>query len=411
MHRALFWCLALLLVAVCCTPKEEENAQLSEEEKFVPQVRYGLLVNSYCEEEGVIRTNQQFTDMFGDHPVSMKAMRQLNTIPRSTFDFRSVRAGNRFSLFTHGISDSVQALVLVHDPVHYTIFHMADSLRVERCTNPVDTLIRSTAGTITTSLYETIEELGISHSLTNRFVDIFAWKVDFYYLHGGETFRILYEELSVNGQPFGIGDILGIQFNHGGKDDYAIPYDQGEGTEYYGQDGLSLRKAMLKYPIEFTRISSRYSPNRFHPILKINRPHLGTDLVAPAGTPIRSAGDGTVSEAGHKGGNGNYVLVRHNGTYTTGYLHMSRIASGIRSGVRVRQGEVIGYVGQTGWATGPHLCYRFWKNGTQVDPLREELPSAEPIQAANRDRFKQLTDSLKSKLVAIPVPAAKAAVH
>lgn len=398
--QLLFFVVLALLCAGCYAPEQPKE----KEDVFVPKVRYNLLVNSYCEEEGVIRPNQQFTELFGDHPVSARVFRELNTVQRKDFDFRSVRAGDRFSLFTHGINDSVQALVLVHDPVRYTIFHMSDSLRIERCTNPVDTLIRTAAGVIEKNLSETMEELGVSNNLTNRFVDIFAWQVDFYFLQKGDNFRILYEELSVQGEPFGVGKILGIYFDHNGRVDYAYPFDQGKGVDYFDQNGLSLRKALLKYPIEFTRISSRYSPNRFHPVLRINRPHLGTDLVAATGTPIRTVGDGVVVEAGHKGGNGNYVTVRHNGTYTTGYLHMSRIAEGIRRGASVRQGQVIGYVGQTGWATGPHLCYRFWKNGTQVDALKVDLPAAEPVSEKEKSRFRVVSDSIRARLDAIPSP-------
>lgn len=358
-------------------------------------------VDSYCEVEGMVRPNQQFIDFLGGHPVAARVLRELNTVSRKDFDFRTIRAGNRYSLFTYGIHDSVRALVLVKDLVHHTIFHLNDSLRIEHRINPVDTVVRSTAGVIESNLSKTINDLGISATLTNRFVDIFAWKVDFNFLQKGDEFRILFEELSVNGEPFGIGRILGIRFQHSGKTDYAYPFNQGKGIDYFDQDGLSLRKALLKYPIEFTRISSRYSANRFHPILKINRAHLGTDLVAATGTPIRSVGDGQVIASGHKGGNGNYVTIRHNGTYTTGYLHMSRIAEGINTGVRVRQGQVIGYVGQTGWATGPHLCYRFWKNGVQVDALRVELPAAEPIQEGLKPRFRTLADSLGARLDAI----------
>jgi len=390
----------LALIALSCSPNKGEDSA-SKAQEHIPTIRYGMEVDAYCESEGVVRPNQQFIEFLGGHPVSPRVLRDLNTVSRKDFDFRTIRAGNRFSLYTYGIHDSVRALVLVKDPVHHTIFHLKDSLRIEHRINPVDTLVRSTAGVIESNLSKTISDLGISAALTNRFVDIFAWKVDFNFLQKGDEFRILFEELSVNGEPYGIGRILGIRFSHSGKTDYAYPFDQGDGVDYFDQEGLSLRKALLKYPIEFTRISSRYSANRFHPILKINRAHLGTDLVAATGTPIRSVGDGQVIAAGHKGGNGNYVTIRHNGTYTTGYLHMSRIAEGISTGVRVRQGQVIGYVGQTGWATGPHLCYRFWKNGVQVDALKVELPADEPIRKQYQERFREIADSLTARLDAI----------
>lgn len=404
-HSFIFF--SLLIFLSCTADKPKEDREKPFDDVFVPQVRYNMLVNEFCSEDGVVRKNQQFQDMLGGHPISARAIRTLNTIPRKEFDFRSIRSGDRYTLFTHLMTDSVQALVLVHDPIRYTIFHFGDSLSIERCANKVDTLLRTASGVITKSLSHTMDEMGISPTLTNRFVDIFAWVVDFTYLQKGDRFKILYEELSVENKPFGIGKIHGIYFNHNQQDDYAIPFDQGGGEDYFDVSGKSLRKALLKYPIEFTRISSRYSLSRFHPVLKVNRPHFGTDLSAATGTPIRSVGDGTVVESGYKGGNGNYVRIRHNDTYTTGYLHMSRIANGVRAGVRVRQGEVIGYVGQTGWATGPHLCYRFWKNGVQVDALRVELPPAQPVKEGRLAQFKIRSDSVIQALAKIPEPVAQ----
>jgi murein DD-endopeptidase MepM/ murein hydrolase activator NlpD len=168
---------------------------------------------------------------------------------------------------------------------------------------------------------------------------------------------------------------------------------------------ILMKPALLKYPIEFTRISSRYSKSRFHPVVKVFRPHLGTDFAAPTGTPIRSVGDGIVEEAQYKTNNGNYVKVRHNGTYTTGYLHMSKIASGITPGTRVRQGQTIGYVGSTGLATGPHLCYRFWKNGVQVDALKVELPPSQPVKVDYFEAFEKVKTDLIQRLQLIPFPA------
>jgi len=205
----------------------------------------------------------------------------------------------------------------------------------------------------------------------------------------------------------GIKQINGIYFEHFGSPYYAFPFDQGDGVDYFDDQGRSTRKALLKYPIEFTRISSRYTMSRFHPVQKRWKAHLGTDFAAPVGTPIRTVGDGVVEEAQYKSNNGNYVKVRHNGTYTTQYLHMSRIADGVRAGTRVRQGQTIGYVGSTGLATGPHLCYRFWRNGVQVDALRVELPPSEPVKKDHVADFNTVKDNLIKKLEAIPFPEQK----
>ncbi|MDH4058998.1 MAG: peptidoglycan DD-metalloendopeptidase family protein, partial [Cyclobacteriaceae bacterium] len=228
------------------------------------------------------------------------------------------------------------------------------------------------------------------------------WQVDFQRLQEGDQFKLIYEEMQVEGNPVGIQQINGIYFSHFGNGYFAIPFDQGNGLDYFDEEGNSLRKALLKYPIEFTRISSRYSGRRFHPVQKRYKPHLGTDFAAPQGTPIRSVGDGVVLEATYKSNNGNYVKIRHNSTYATQYLHMSKIASGIKPGVRVRQGQWIGNVGSTGLATGPHVCYRFWKNGVQVDALRVELPPSEPIANSYKVQYDLKKEEVIKQLEAIP---------
>ena len=235
-------------------------------------------------------------------------------------------------------------------------------------------------------------------------MDIFGWQVDFQRLQKGDKFKLIYEEAQVEGISVGIKQINGIYFEHSGSPYYAFPFDQGEGVDYFDEEGKSLRKALLKYPIEFTRISSRYTMNRFHPVQKRWKAHLGTDFAAPTGTPIRTVGDGVVEEAQYKSNNGNYVKVRHNGTYTTQYLHMSKIAEGVRAGTRIKQGQTIGYVGSTGLATGPHLCYRFWRNGVQVDALRVELPPSQPVKKDYLEEFEKVKQELTKKLGVIPLP-------
>jgi murein DD-endopeptidase MepM/ murein hydrolase activator NlpD len=266
---------------------------------------------------------------------------------------------------------------------------------------------KTISGVVTSSLSETIEKLNISHELTNKFVDIFGWQVDFQRLQKGDRFKLIYEENQVEKKPISIGKISGIYFEHFDKGYYAFPYDQGEGQDYFDAEGKSLRKALLKYPIEFTRISSRYNLNRFHPVAKVFRAHLGTDFAAPQGTPIRSVGEGTVEDAKYTANNGNYVKIRHNSTYTTAYLHMSKIASGVVAGTRVKQGQTIGYVGSTGLATGPHLCYRFWRNGVQIDALRVELPPSKPVKAEHLSTFEKVKERYTNRLKLISFSSAQ----
>jgi murein DD-endopeptidase MepM/ murein hydrolase activator NlpD len=384
---------------------EADSVQHVEREIILPVFMHGMVVNDLHVVEDEVKKNQRFTDLLGGYYVSPAIKQQLNLLHRSVYDFRKISAHKKYTLLVeHDSLKTVKALVYEPNAIDYVVFHLKDSLLVETCQRKVDTLQRSISGRIESTLSHTIEAMNISHDLTNKFVDIFAWQVDFQRLQKGDQFKMIYEENLVEEKPVGIGRILGVYFEHSNNGYYAFPFDQGDGLDYFDDEGNSLRKALLKYPIEFTRISSRYSKNRFHPVVKVFRPHLGTDFAAPTGTPIRSVGDGIVEEAQYKTNNGNYVKVRHNGTYTTGYLHMSKIASGITPGTRVRQGQTIGFVGSTGLATGPHLCYRFWKNGVQVDALNVELPPSLPVKADYFPAFEKVKTDLIQRLQLIPFP-------
>lgn len=370
-----------------------------------PSVLYGMVVDDFLVIEDKIKRNERLGDILEAYNVPAKLINQVSQLSRNVFDARKVAANKKYTLICDQDSlKTAKALVYEPNPIDYIIFRFDDSLTVDVCKRDVITVEKSIAGEIRSNLSETIEELGISHELTNKFVDIFGWQVDFQRLQKGDKFKLIYEESQVEGVTVSINQIKAIYFEHFGSPYYAFPFDQGEGMNYYDAEGKSLRKALLKYPIEFTRISSRYTMSRFHPVQKRWKAHLGTDFAAPTGTPIRSVGDGTVEEAQYKSNNGNYVKIRHNGTYTTQYLHMSRIADGVRAGTRVRQGQTIGYVGSTGLATGPHLCYRFWKNGVQVDALKADLPPSEPIQKSHMPAFETVKGDLTKKLDSIAFP-------
>jgi murein DD-endopeptidase MepM/ murein hydrolase activator NlpD len=370
-----------------------------------PNLLYGINVDQHEVIEDRVKKNQYLADILLQYKVPVKLINQVAALPRHVFDVRRIAPNKKYTVFCSADSiKAAKAFVYEPNPVDYVVFTFNDSLQVDVCQREITVVEKNIAGVITSSLSNTIYEMGITHELTNKFVDIFAWQVDFQRLQKGDVFKLIYEEVQVEGQPIGIGQIKGIYFEHFGSTYYAVPYNQGKGTDYFDEDGKSLRKALLKYPIEFTRISSRYSGNRFHPVQKVFKAHLGTDFAAPAGTPIRSVGDGIVEEAQYKSNNGNYVKIRHNGTYTTQYLHMSRIEAGIRPGTRVRQGQKIGYVGSTGLATGPHLCYRFWRNGVQVDALRVELPPSEPIAQEHEEAYARKKAEVMMLLDAIPSP-------
>lgn len=381
----------------------EEEQQIRVETEIVePTLMYGMVIDSLHLTEDVVKRNQRFTDLLANYYVSPDIFQQLHFVPRNIFDFRKIAINKKYTLLSHSDSlKTAKALIYEPNPIDYIIFHLEDTLLIEICQRDIVTVEKTITGVIQSSLSETIENLGITHELTNRFVDIFAWQVDFQRLQKGDKFKLIYEENVVEGQPIGIGKINGVYFEHFNNGYYAFPYDQGDGLDYFDEQGNSLRKALLKYPIEFTRISSRYSRSRFHPVRKVFRAHLGTDFAASTGTPIRSVGDGIILEARYTSSNGNYVKVRHNATYTTQYLHMSKIASGMKPGTRVRQGQTIGYVGSTGLANGSHLCYRFWKNGVQVDALRVDLPPSKPITEESKNSFLKTAKQIAERLDAI----------
>lgn len=361
-----------------------------------PTILFNMIVDNDIIIEDKINRNEFLGDILLKHNVSAGIIHQIAQLSRDVFDVRKISAHKKYTLIC--ANDSLQTIkAFVYEPnqIDYVVFNFEDSLRVTTYKRDVTIVENSIAGVIQSNLSQTIEKMGITHELTNKFVDIFAWQVDFQRLQKGDRFKLIYEENQVNGQSVGINRIVGIQFNHFENDYYAFPFDQGEGLDYFDEDGNSLRKALLKYPIEFTRISSRYSKSRFHPVQKRYKAHLGTDFAAPTGTPIRSVGDGIILEAQYKSANGNYVKIRHNATYTTQYLHMSKIASGMKPGTKVKQGQTIGFVGSTGLATGAHLCYRFWRNGVQVDALRIELPPSQPIH----EEFLAPYDVVKSAMI------------
>lgn len=370
-----------------------------------PTFLYGMVVDDHVVIEDKIKRNERLSDILGQYNVPATLIHQLSRISRSVFDARKIIPNKKYTVICNPDSlKTAKAFIYEPNPIEYIILKFGDSLFVDVCKREIVTVEKAVSGEIESTLSQTIEELGISHELTNKFVDIFGWQVDFQRLQKGDKFKLIYEENMVEGNTIGIDKIKAIYFEHYGNTYFAFPFDQGNGVDYFDEEGKSLRKALLKYPIEFTRISSRYSGRRFHPVQKRYKPHLGTDFAAPVGTPIRSVGDGIVMEAQYKSNNGNYVKIRHNDTYTTQYLHMSRIAQGIKSGVRVRQNQTIGYVGSTGLATGPHLCYRFWKNGRQVDALKVELPPSEPIQKEFADSFERVKLELMDQLNKIDFP-------
>ncbi len=364
---------------------------------------YGMDVSGLEEQTYTITSGQSLSGIFGKLGVSAVVSQDLIEQASALMDLRSLRAGHSYRVFCRKGSDGKPVcMVYEPNPRSYLVFRWSDTLpQVYKEEKPMRLVQKTAAGIITHSLYQSVVEQGLNPVLCYRLDDIFKWSVDFFALAKGDRFRVVYEEWEADSVPMGVERIVAASFLHRGKEQFAYRFEQNGQVGYYDAAGQSMKTRFLKAPLEYSRISSKFSKNRMHPVLKRVKPHLGTDYAAPHGTPIVAVADGIVTDARFAKGNGNYVKLKHDGTYTTQYLHMSRFAPGIRSGVRVRQGQVIGFVGSTGLATGPHLCYRFWKNGKQVDPFREQPQATVPLDSKYLGAFKASTDTLAPRLMAL----------
>lgn len=350
---------------------------------------WGFDLNEFVVVDGVIKQHEFFSDILGRHYVPYGDIHTLVENARDTFDVRKMNYDKRYKILCSKDSmPRAEYFIYEMDPVNHIVFCLKDSLYAYQVRRPVEMRIRTASGIIQSSLYETMQENDLSPALAMELSDIYAWTIDFYRIQKGDAFKVVFEEEFVDGERIGIGKILAASFNHFGEAYLSYYFEQDGMGNYFDEAGNSLKKAFLKAPLKFSRISSRFQKNRFHPVLKRFKAHLGTDYAAAKGTPIMAVGDGVVIKSEYKSNNGNYVKIKHNGTYETQYLHMSKRA--VKVGERVRQGQTIGYVGSTGLATGPHVCFRFWKNGVQVDHLREKFPPSTPINPENTIAFEQV---------------------
>ncbi|TXK44451.1 peptidoglycan DD-metalloendopeptidase family protein [Pontibacter qinzhouensis] len=370
---------------------EEETdgfSLVAEEEEGPAPIVFGIPTDSMKIVEGEVKRGENLSVILADYNISAVTIDKLSQKAKDIYNVRKINARQKY-LVLHAKDAARTAQYFIFEPnkVEYIVYDLRGDLEVKKIKREMEVVEKAISGEISHSLYASILKAGGSAQLVNTFADIYAWRLDLNRIQPGDKFKLIYEEKVVNGTRIGVGKLKAAYFEHQGQPLYAIAFDQDNDSGYFDQNGKSLKKAFLREPLEYSRISSRYTMNRFHPVQKVNKPHLGTDFAARAGTPIRTVGDGVVVEAKFTRGNGNYVKIKHNGTYTTQYLHMSKFAKGIKAGVRVQQGQTIGYVGSTGLATGPHLCYRFWKNGKQVDGLKVQLPEAEPINKKHMPTF------------------------
>lgn len=368
-----------------------------------PPVRYefGLPVDSFRIDTACVREGETLGGIFNRQGATRSQIAQISTLPRDRFDVRSIRPGKTYYCFYQ--TDSVGCEHLVYwvycsSVREAAVLHLTDSLHVERIVKPVQTITRTAEVVIESSLWNAMVGNNLPVELALELSEIYAWTIDFFGLQRGDSIRVLYDEQYVDSARVGIGRIYAADFYHGRKWQEAFWFESGNVHNYYDAAGNSLRKAFLKAPLNYKRISSRFTYARMHPIHKVVRPHTGVDYAAPAGTPVVTIGDGVVIEKGYKGGGGHTVKIRHNSTYTTAYLHLSKYGQGIEVGRHVSQGQVIGYVGSSGHSTGPHLDFRVWKGGTPVDPLKMVSPPAEPVPASLRAEFDSIVNVRRPQL-------------
>lgn len=391
---------ALFLLISC--KKEEE---LKEEEEIIVEKpkteRFGFYIEDYLVVNDTVEQGDTFGKILAEQGFSTTEIHNIVEKVKDSMNLKNIRAGRPFTIFkSKQEPHTVKALVYQSDMINYSVVDLRDSIVAYNKQKPITIKRKVIVDKIEGSLSATLDANGVSSALTHNLSSVYAWSVDFFRIQKDDAFGVIFNERYVNDTTYvGIESIEGSFFVHKGKMIYAFPFKRdslGGTEEYFDEQAKALKSMFLKAPLKFSRITSKFSPKRFHPVQKTWKAHNGTDYAAPHGTPIMTTANGVVELTGYTSGNGNFVKVKHNNTYSTQYLHMSRIA--VKKGQRVTQGETIGYVGSTGLATGPHVCYRFWQNGVQVDPLKMNFQSSEPLEEKYKERFLTKMNPIKKEL-------------
>ena len=397
--------LALIVLFSCKTEQKQETkeiAQIPIIEKPVPK-SYGFDLSDFAVLRDTIKRGDSFGKLMIDHEVDYPKIIKIAEEFKDTFDVKRIKIGKPYVILkSKDTAQTTQFFIYENDRINYTVVDFRDTVHAYTSRKKIKYVQREVAGIIKNNLSESLDTLGVDYAVTISLSEIYAWTIDFFSLEKGDKFKILYKERYINDSIYaGFEPIEAAYFEHKGKPIYAFAYETDslkQITDYFDQDANNLRSTFLKAPIKFGyRVSSRYNLKRRIAYYGYKvRPHKGTDYAAAIGTPIIATADGTVTESTRRGGNGRYVKIKHNGTYSTQYLHMKK--QKVKRGEYVRQGDVIGWVGMTGNTGGPHVCYRFWKHGRQVDPLREKLPAAEPIADSLRVTYMGHVNPLKEQL-------------
>lgn len=404
MKKVLIVIIVLTTILACneSNNKTKNTIKVKPKKEIAENSDFGFNFSEYNVVQDTVKKGDTFGTIIEDQNIGDRKVYDIVQSIKDTFNVRIIRPNRAYTMLrSKDKKNKLQLFVYQPDALSYYIFDLRDSVVVaHKKTRPITIRRRTIGGVLKGSLSETLGDAGVEAALANRITKIYAWSIDFFKLKKGDRFGITFTERFINDSIYdGVDNLEASFFEYKGKIIYAFPFAPNPASEkiqYYDEDGKTLKNFFLKSPIKFSRISSRFTMNRYHPVQHRWKAHKGTDYAAPRGTPITTTASGTVERTGYTAGNGNYVKVKHNGTYSTQYLHMSKIL--VRRGQHVNQGDVIGRVGSTGLATGPHVCYRFWKNGKQVDALKLNLPNGEPMEGENKARFLKTIEPLKFEL-------------
>ena len=396
-----FFKLSILLFIVSCgndTKAEPEIIQ-PKKEKIIKE--FGFTLNNYEVKKDTIDRGDSFGLILEKNELYYPKIFNIVNEVKKVFDIRRVNVGRPYTiLYSKDSIRKPEYFIYQPSSIDYLVVSLGDSIYAEKKQKEVKLVEYEASGVIKSSLSETMQELGLSPLITNELSEIYAWNIDFFRLEKGDNFKILYTSKFIDDSIYiGLNRVHNSYFEHRGKPFYAIEYetDSIRGiTEYFDENGKNLRRAFLLSPVQFSRISSRYNLRRKIAYYGRVKPHYGTDFAAPVGTDIRATASGRVEKSGYTRANGYYIKIKHNATYSTQYLHMRK--KGLKVGTQVKQGDKIGEVGMTGYTSGPHVCYRFWKNGNQVDPLKQKLPEAKPISEELRSKYLAYMEPIKYKL-------------
>lgn len=394
-----------LIVVVSCNQTKEPVEDVAKVEVIVkpPVLHYGFNLDEFNVVHDTVRNGDSFGELMLKNKVDYPKIAAISENFKDTFDVRKINVGRPYIILkSKDTSEVAKVFIYQNDKINYTVFDLRDSVVAYKSKRKVKLVEREVGGIINNSLSVTMDDLGVDYSVTIGLSEIYAWSIDFFKLEKGDKFKVIFDERYINDSIYaGRGRIKAAYFEHKGRPIYAFPYmadSINNIMDYFDQDANNLRSTFLRAPIKFGyRLSSRYNLKRRIAYYGYKvRPHKGTDYAADIGTPIIATADGTVEESTRRGGNGKFVKIKHNSIYSTQYLHMK--AQNVKKGDFVRQGDVIGWVGMTGNTGGPHVCYRFWKNGRQVDPLQEKLPTAEPIADSLKTDYMTHIEPLKWQL-------------